>query len=296
MRRGSHVCVAEILFRTYRDYVDNRIEVNNAMMALLAGSRLAAHTLSLTVGSTTTLAQLFPAVEHIERFNLRSDSARQLLADADQHMASVAIPYALATHEEFVMDMLKLLSAEGRTLITHGKQVKAWHMHSVLFETCRYAEPVEWMQTFHVLREVRNSIIHAGGAVDTRLTDAIDAMGPAARSGWSKLNLSTQPESLIGDNGRLALTAGNVFTAFALTKRIGREINAALGQELDESTWARVAVADFHDSTSKTRNSSGWRRSAVGFVRQYYGLAGIAEGDVEKAARDLGLWTIPDWS
>lgn len=160
---GSHTPVSEILFRKYRDYVANRIEVNNAMMALLAGSRLAAHTLSLTAGSTTTLAQVFPAVEHIERFNLRSDSARQLLADADQHIASVAIPYALATHEEFVLDMLEFLKAESRSLMTHGKQIKAWNMHSVLFETCGYAEPAEWMETFHVLREVRNSIIHAGG-------------------------------------------------------------------------------------------------------------------------------------
>lgn len=293
---GSHTPVSEILFRKYRDYVANRIEVNNAMMALLAGSRLAAHTLSLTAGSTTTLAQVFPAVEHIERFNLRSDSARQLLADADQHIASVAIPYALATHEEFVLDMLEFLKAESRSLMTHGKQIKAWNMHSVLFETCGYAEPAEWMETFHVLREVRNSIIHAGGAADTRLADAIAAMGPAARAGWSKLNLSTQPEALIDGGGRLALTAENVFTAFAVTKRIGREINAALRQELGASTWARVAVEDFHESTNKTRNSSGWRRSAVGFVRQYYGQASIAEGDVEKAARDLGLWTIPNWT
>ena len=29
--------MAEIMFRDYRDYVDNRVQVNNAMMALLAG-------------------------------------------------------------------------------------------------------------------------------------------------------------------------------------------------------------------------------------------------------------------
>ena len=208
MDRGSHVPVAEILFREYRDYVDNRVEVNNAMMALLAGSRLAAHTLSLTAGSTTTLAQVFPAVEHIGRFNLRSDSARQLLADADQHIASVAIPYALATHEEFVMGMLEFLKAEGRSLITYGKQIRAWNMHSALFETCGYVKPSEWMETFHALREVRNSIIHAGGAADTRLADAIAAMGPAARAGWSKLNLNTQPEALIDDRRQVGPDRG----------------------------------------------------------------------------------------
>ncbi|MGV1009493.1 MAG: hypothetical protein ACOYBY_12895 [Dermatophilaceae bacterium] len=99
------------------------------MAALLVGSRLAAHTLSLTAGSTATLGQLFPAVDHIERFDMRSDVARDFLNNADHHIASVAVPYALATHEDFVKEMLALLKAEGRTLITHGKRVKAWNMH-----------------------------------------------------------------------------------------------------------------------------------------------------------------------
>lgn len=288
--------MAEIMLRDYRNYVENRVQVNNAMMALLAGSRLAAHTLSLTVGSTSTLAEVFPAVEHIKRFNLRSDSARSILGHADQHLASVAIPYALATHEEFVTKMLELLKSKGRNLIAHGKQVKAWNMHEVLFETCGYPEPVETLETFHVLREMRNSIVHAGGLVESRLADAISDMGADARSGWSKLNLDALPEAMIDTEGRLALTAENVFTAFAVTKRMGREINSALAKELGVRAWAQLAMIDFQESTTKTRNSTGWRRSATGFVRQYYGSAGIAESDIEQAARELGFWTIPAWS
>lgn len=106
------------------------------------------------------------AVEHIGRFNLRSDSARELLHDADKHIASVSVPYALAPHEEFVMKTLDLLTAEGKMLRLDGNRaarIRAWNMHAVLFETCGSAEPKDWMQTFHVLREVRNCIIHAGG-------------------------------------------------------------------------------------------------------------------------------------
>jgi hypothetical protein len=288
------VRVPEILFPEYRAYVASRVEVNNAMMALLAGSRLAAHTMSLTVGSTATLAQVFPAVEHIGRFDLRSDSARQLLNDADQHIASVAAPYALATHEEFVMDMLELLKNEGRTLITHGKPIRAWNMHKVLFETCGYSEPTEWMETFHVLREMRNCIIHAGGGISQNLTDRIAEMGPAARTGWKKMHLSREPEAL-DDSGHLALTAESVFTAFAVTKRLGREVNAALGEELDASTWARLAIEDYRAKTSKTRNSSAWRRSAIGYARQFYSEASLDNADLEKAARNLGLWTAARW-
>lgn len=287
--------LSEILFPEYRTHVANRVTVNNAMMALLAGSRLAAHTLSLTEGSTATLAEVFPAVEHIDRFNLRSDSARQLLNEADEHIASVALPYALATHEEFVMDMLELLKNEGRTLVTGGKQIKAWNMHEVLFQTCGYTPPPEWLETFQVLRELRNCIIHTGGSTSTRLDDAIVAMGASARAGWVKMHLSAQPEALV-DKGRLVLTAENMFTAFATTKRLGREINAALGQELDTAAWARMAVEDFEATTSKSHNSSAWRRSVVGYARQFYHGAGLTEQNLQQASRDLGLWTIPRWA
>lgn len=288
----------EILYPAYRNYVANRIEVNNAMMALLAGSRLAAHTLQLTAGSSATLGQLFPAVEHIERFNLHSDSARDLLHHADSHIASVAIPYALATHEEFVMRMLEFLKREDRTLVASGKKavrIRAWNMHTVLFDTCGYPEPTDWMETFHVLREVRNCIIHAAGAVSTDLNTLIAAMGDASRAGWVRLNSGDDPEEL-SDNGRLALTAEHVFAAFAVTKGVGREINAALGAELDATTWARLAVEDFVANTSKTRNSTGWRRSLVGYARQYYAVAALTEKDLEAAARQLGAWTLRRWS
>lgn len=285
----------EILYPAYRDYIASRVDVNDAMAALLAGSRLAAHTLSLTAGSDATLAQLFPAVEHINRFNLRSDVARELLNNADHHIASVSIPYALATHEDFVMGMLEFLRAEGRTLVTHGKQIRAWNMHTVLFESCGEPEPVAWIQSFHVLREMRNCITHEGGSVSQNLRAAIAAMGAASRSGWERLNLLTPPEE-IEKAGRLALTAEHVFTAFAVTKRLGRDINALLRDCIDNATWARVEIEDFSAATSKVRNSSSWRRSALGYVRQFYAAAGLTDKDLEAAARQIGAWTLPTWT
>jgi hypothetical protein len=287
--------VVEVLYPGYRAYVENRIKVNDAMTALLAGSRLAAHTLQLTAGSSMTLGQVFPAVEHIGRFNLRSDEARNFLLDADYHLASVAVPYALATHEDFVMSTLNLLTAHGRTLVTHGKQVRAWNMHAVLFETVSVPEPDEWMQTFQVLRELRNCITHVGGSVSTRLRDAIVAMDSAARAGWERINLGLPPES-IDQDGHLALTAEHIFSAFAVTKRLGREINTAIASELSKAEWATIAVDDFADQTTKPRNSSSWRRALLGFTRQHYPGLGILESELELAARARGLWARHRWS
>lgn len=286
--------MAEIQFASYRRYSSSRVEVNDAMMALLAGSRLAAHTLQLTAGSKATLAQLFPAVEHIGRFDLRSDNARKLLQDADYHVASVSIPYALAAHEDFVMGVLRLLESEGRTLLTQGKQIRPWNMHTILFSSCNEAEPERWIHSFHVLREVRNCIIHDGGAVSERLLEAIANMGSDARSGWEQVNLGRPPEDLDSD-GRLALTAEHIFTAFAVAKGLGREINAALAKALDGSSWARLAVQDFVATTTKPKNSTSWRRSLLGHSRHYYADAPFTEGDLEIAARQAGAWTHATW-
>jgi hypothetical protein len=287
--------MAEIHFDKYRSYISSRIEVNDAMVALLAGSQLAAHTLQLTVGSKAPLSEIFPAVAHIKRFNLRSDSARSLLSNADHHVASVALPYALATHEEFVLATIELLRSRGTAIIDHNKQVRAWNMHAVLFDSCGATEPPETMEQFHTLREIRNSIIHDGGTVGTRLPATVTSMGTAARASWAVINQGDAPERVIGSDGRLRLTAEHVLTAFAITKRIGRSINAALASHFDAETWARLAVEDFNAETTKQRNSSQWRRSLLGFIRMHYSEIRLSEQVVEQAARHVGAWTTKEW-
>ena len=288
--------MAEALYPAYRRYVDSRVEVNNAMMALLAGSRLAAHTLQLTEGSSATLPEVFPAVEHIRRFNLRSDVARDLLGDADYHLASVAVPYALATHEDYVTATLEWLKTTfGKTLIKHGNPIRAWNMHSIFFETCGTQEPEEWMQTFHVLREMRNCITHAGGQVDEALRAKIASMGADARAGWEKMNLGNPPEA-IENSGKLALTAEHIFTAFAVTKQLGREVNYVLRNTLTPAEWAAIVVNDYAQTTSKDKNSAAWRRALIGYARSFYSPLGLHDADLEAAARQTGAWTRNAWS
>lgn len=287
--------MAEVLYPEYRAYVDSRVDVNDAMTALLAGSRLAAHTLQLTEGSTHTLREVFPSVEHIRRFNLRSDEARGYLLDADHHLASVALPYALATHEDFVSRTLELLKDHDRVLATGGKPIRAWNMHTIFFDTCNSPEPSEWMQSFHVLRELRNCVTHAGGGVSERLIEAITDMGDDARDGWSRINLGAAPEGLT-DGGRVRLTAELIFTAFAVTKQIGRAINVTLSSTFTAAEWARIIVNDFAGQTRKPRNSSGWRRALIGYARQYYAPLSVEESALEGAARELGEWTRARWS
>ncbi|WP_413102484.1 hypothetical protein [Streptomyces sp. Inha503] len=285
--------MSELLYPDYRNYVETRVVVNNAVTALLAGSRLAGHTLQLTEGSQRTLAELFPAVEHITRFNLRSDVARSLLNNADHHLASVALPYALATHEDFVMSSIDLLKNEGITIQTGGKRIKAWNMHTVLFDSAQHPHPTDWLESFDLLREIRNCTAHAGGKAQARLTDHIAAMGTDSIGGWQRLNRQ-HPNDVVQD-GTVRLIAEHIFTAFAVTKHLGREINTALTAALSKTSWARIAVEDYQSTTTKVKNSSSWRRGLVGYARVNYGQAKLTESELEQAARTLNYWTLTTW-
>src|SRR5215475_4717105 len=89
----------EVRFAEYRRYEARRVEVRNAMMALLAGAGMASHLLQLTRGSRHLLPEGFPRVPHIGRFNLRTEVARQILDAADTHLGAMSVPYGLAGRE-----------------------------------------------------------------------------------------------------------------------------------------------------------------------------------------------------
>ncbi|MFI9487361.1 hypothetical protein ACIG47_13305 [Promicromonospora sp. NPDC052451] len=289
---------AEVMYPAYRDYIETRTTVNSAMMALVAGSQIASHSLQLVQGSTRPLAELFPAVPHIGRFNLRSDQARDVLNSAEHHLASVALPYALSTHEDFVMASIETLKAEGVSLVHSGaplkKPIKAWNMHPVLFESADHTPAPHLLEVFNLVREMRNCTAHNGGRADEKLLNYIDSASQPALELWTKLARQRPTDSVV--NGRVVLTAEHVITAFAITKRLGREINRALAGGLSTSMWATTATEDFALSTTKVKNSSAWRRALVGYTRRYYQALGLAEADLESAARATGHWTRQSWT
>jgi hypothetical protein len=95
---------AEVKFPQYRQYLRQRQLVNSAVMALLAGSQLANHTLQLTRGSDRPLKEIFPSVPHIDRFNLKTDAASDLRSDAEAHLSAMAILYILTEQLSIPVD------------------------------------------------------------------------------------------------------------------------------------------------------------------------------------------------
>ncbi|MEO3892118.1 hypothetical protein [Nonomuraea sp. B5E05] len=286
--------MAEVYFKAYETYTRMRVEANNAIMALLAGSRLAAHTLQLTNGSQKLLPEIFPAVDHIARFSLKSETARELLLNADAHLGAVTVPYALAVHENFVSVALDLVRRAGVPLLSQGRHIKAWNMHETLFRSLGSPLPVTQLSQFHLLRHMRNAMIHEGGAVSRQLIDAVNGMPGDVTVDWELL-AGRHPQDIILPK-TIAFTASDIFASFAITKRLGREINSALQIGLPSNVWAELAVEHFLEdpaSITRTRNSDQWLRALWGYARKVYGGLSLSESELEQAASAMGVWTRP---
>jgi hypothetical protein len=278
-----------VRFPTYRNYEATRQAANNSMLALLAGSRLAAHTLQLTEGSGALLPTIFPHVAHINRFNLTTESARELLVDADEHLGAVAVPYALAVHEDFIVTSLAMLKEAGITVQTQKKQIRAWNMHEILFRTCNASAPKPAIDHFHLLRHMRNSHIHSAGRVSTDLEDLVAGLSVDSIDAWEKLT-GRAPASVIS-TGLVSFGATDIFAAFAVTKELGRHANRVLAHTLPREVWADAAVDDYVSTTPRIPNSQHWIRGLEGYARIWYAPLTLSNAELYAAARRRGAWT-----
>lgn len=286
--------MGEINFRRYREYVDARVDANNAMIALLAGSRLAAHSLQLHAGSPHQLPGLFPAVKDIDRFNLLPDHASGLLLDADAHLSAVAIPYALAVYEAFVKDAVAMLKDEGYTVASDRNALNAGRMHQTLFGAAGTEQPEDVIRLFHVLRCLRNAQIHHAGNVTSEVTESIDTLSEQQRMRWESLTMGPVEAMIV--EGKLRFSLGQLIAAFAVTKEAARRINALLAQKISRSGWAAIAVSDFAEEATHPRHSRQWKRGLEGFARFHYlGGLSLTSQELENAARKSGLWTAATW-
>lgn len=286
--------MSEIKFERYREYLNARVDANNAMIALLAGSRLAAHSLQLHIGSPHQLPGLFPAVRDIDRFNLLPERASELLLDADAHLAAVAIPYALAVYESFVKDVANLVLGEGFAVSQDRNALNAGRMHTTFYTAVAEPEPEETVALFHVLRAARNAQIHHGGAITAEVREQMDSLTTGQRERWEQLTMGQAGDLFV--EGRLRFTVGHLIASFAVTKEAARQINKTLGKKLGSETWARLAVEDYSSSSDHPRNSRQWKRGLLGFTRfNYLGGITLAEADLEHAARSTGVWSATNW-
>ncbi|MBO1757104.1 hypothetical protein [Dermacoccus sp. NHGro5] len=271
-----------VLFPRYRQYDAQRIAVNDAVMALLAGSKLSANVLQLTSGSTHRIAELFPNVRHIERLNLRADDARLILESAESHVGSLAIPYILSLHEGYMMDLCSLL--KDQSLISAAKldALNSSTMHEELEAHAASAFSPTNLSLFHYLRLIRNSLIHQGGFSSGQLANKCASLSSVDEQQWK--SITGEPIGRYQSGQKLNLTVFELIATLAIAKRLAEEANHLLQSALPRSWWISTAVADWLETQPKGNLEQKIRR-ATGFARIHYGAMSISRVEIEAYLR-----------
>lgn len=269
----------------YRDHEQQRIQTNDTMMGLLAGSRLASQTLSLTEGSQLVLSQIFPAVPHIERFNLRTDRAREILDNAESLLGILAVPQVLALQEDLLRDMLTLLAADGPQWSNIDDNAKTANIHEKLSSATGVAFTPESVEIFHLVRVARNTHIHSGGRANQTLLNRISSASPAALGAWQEITGTIFPSYTLGQP--VALGLSELIGILAVTKRLAEEANVALQDTLSRVGWADMVVTDW-SRFAKAGNPGQKLRQVVGAARRYYAPLCLTEDELAAAMARAG--------
>lgn len=279
-----------VRYAQYRHFDAERIKINDAVMGLLAGSQLAAHMLQLTEGSRYYLGDIFPNVEHINRFNLRSDLARDVLGSAEEHLVNMAIPYILALHEDYMNHCMDLFVRAGMMSKSKASKVKPSTAHAEFEAKLGASFTPESLELFDILRLMRNCRIHAGGRVSSPLATSFANLSAGALSSWQKITKVQLVVPAIGE--QIYVSQSDLVAGFAITKRLTDEANVKLRDTYPRSHWADLLVEDmieYFGKVNKGVNSMQIERRIAGFSRMHYDALKLTDGELSAAFAKVGI-------
>jgi len=215
----------------YSKFTDARIKANDAMIALLIGSRLSSITIhGLDLSEGELLKAYFNEInlQGHERFNLTSSEALRVLSDAENHLAYMAIPYTLSIYERFVRDVIKILKASECDSIKlmrddEIRDLKLDKMHAIIFTELKIRfDPID-DGLFNVIRQIRNRIMHSGGTSGSHVISEYKNMKKEYKAEWERL--AGRPLTSALKDGRFVFNDGELFATLAICQRLVNQIN-----------------------------------------------------------------------
>ncbi|MFI0723906.1 hypothetical protein [Streptomyces sp. NPDC021224] len=214
--------------------------------------------------------------------NLTTAKARSLLSQAEQHLGAMAVPYALAIHEDYVKTCFSLLRRDRRITSAEIQGAKASNMHGLFEQKVGNQLPGDSIEQFHLIRGMRNAVIHAGGKPKSGLVAAANSLSANALAQWMKLT-GEHPAARIALGVPVTLSHGELVLALAVTKRISQEMNFALKDTLSRDTWADVALEDFVSEHPQLVHIAQRKRKLAGFLHSYYQALDLSEAETTSA-------------
>lgn len=242
---------------------------------------MAAHLLQLTEGSARLLPEMFPQVPHIGRLNLTTDTARQILVAGDVHLGAMAVPYALAVHEDYMKTCLRLLKRGRLPVSKDPDDFKLVDQHEEIERVTGGSFTPSSLQQLHGLRLMRNCTIHSGGRCSRTLINHLASWSSDAEDGWMKVAGRSPRSMSVGDP--IEFGHGEVLISLAVTKALARETNRLMQPALPRELWADLVVEDLLDDDPQALATSEALRRARGLARFHYGPLLLTDAEIQQA-------------
>jgi len=281
-----------VRFPAYRRYSEARIEVNDAMMALLIGARLGEHALRTSAADPSALLpSLFGQIAGIARVNRTAGDAARLLGDAEKHLAYMAIPYALTVHSAFLVSAARMLRDDRRDEPSHDYSVPRQGdltklsldiAHEYIAARGVVGLDDTLLALFHVARRIRNRIVHFNGSAGSRLAADYKTLPKAARASWEDLAGRPLPAAISA--GRLELAEGELVATLAISRHLAQETNSLLAHSLSRPYWARVVIDDYRSAYPQRFGERDRRvRRVLGHAERLYRPLKLSEAELTQA-------------
>lgn len=276
----------EVLFPAYRRFEHARVETNDAMMALLVGSRLGDHALSLAPSPDHRIRDVFSEVDEIQRLDRTVKDARSLIAQAEVHLAFMAIPYSLSVYAGLLADCIAMLRLENGVVDAGDpRDIPLSGLHAAFVtaaSTDLTALPATHLRLFDFARWMRNRIVHRGAIAGAKLVDHYESkLSADDRAEWTRV---ARQDPDFGKN-QIAMNLGwpELRATLSITKNLARAANGVMADRLPRHAWASLAVRDYRQAAHNPHWNSVSVKSLIGFSAMTYGPLGLSDLELADA-------------
>jgi hypothetical protein len=230
------------------------------------------------------LSQLFSEdeVEDISRFDFRVPVATDKLVAAERELSVMAVPFAVSLYNEYLVAAAQLLElAHVARPSEDAKRMFLGKLEGYLKET-GVSVGGDWAALVRLIREVRNCIVHAGGATNNAVIDRATKLPSKAQEAWATV---TGRPIAFGNVGERILWEGPEIRGVFLVIRQGlNRINESLQAVLPREFWADLLIhelwADGHKTTPSSRSGSSLANAARAYG---YGSLALRPSELREA-------------
>jgi hypothetical protein len=264
-----------------------RIALNDALMAIMVGMRLAVDRLAKLPfhQQLEFLPSLFPDVEEAARLHRTSEDAARLIRGAEIDLTHMAIPYVLSLYNSYLVDSIFLLRrARLDTRIRDPWRIPLGELHDYMTKIGVQLPRAE-VEVFDFMRLVRNRIIHYAGAQGAEVAEAYRSLSPPAKTIYFR---TAGRDFRVGlDTEQMRLSVEDVRPALAVTKHLAEAVNGELARKVNKGFWLDVLISDYFNTHPKRVSREQLIKGITGYAAFHYQALSLNSDEVAEAVKKI---------